>query len=414
MHIVVVDAGVVGVTTAYYLARGGHDVTVVERLPEPALGCSYANGGLINAYAASPWSAPGIPMTVLKEFWRHDAPYRVGLRLDPAMAVWIGRFFANCTSGRTRTIKAHLRRLSHYSFELMREIRDLHEVLFDHGSAGLIYLFRHAAALEAAERVGATSEDPRGRPERLSAGDFLEIEPSLAGCGVRYAGALRYAHDETGDARSFSAGVARAAAEHGAIFRYGEEVVHLQVAGNRVRSVRLADADIACDGVVVASGVDAVDLVAPYGIRLPMYPVKGYSVTATARNPAVLPRHALQDAERKITLTPLGNRVRAAGTAELAGRDARLNRKRAAALLAHMRNLLPDLSWDNEPEAWAGLRPMTADSLPVLGATHVDGLWLNTCHGSFGFTIACGAGRIVADLVSGNRPVIGLDGLGFR
>jgi len=414
MHIVVVGAGVVGVTTAYFLARDGHAVTVLDGAPAPALGCSHANGGLVTGFAASPWSAPGIPTTVLREFWRSDAPYRVHLRPDPAMAVWIARFFGNCTRARTHTIKANLRRLARYSYERMMTVVGEHEIAYDRRRDGLVYLYDREAALDAAESVAQQATEPRARPVRLSPEALLDLEPALGESQAIYAGALHYAHDETGDARKFALGVAAAAKAAGASFRFSTTVTALTVAQGRVRGVRSDHGDVDADAVVVAAGTGASALVAPFGVRLPMYPVKGYSVTVTAADPGTLPRHALQDAARKITLTPLGDRIRAAGTAELAGHDTRLDPRRAESLLAQLQRLLPDLAWHDAPVYWTGLRPMTSDSLPVLGATHVDGLWLNTGHGSFGFTMACGAAAVLSDLVAKRPPEIDLSGLGLR
>ncbi len=418
MHIVVIGAGVVGVATAYYLAQDGHAVTVVERAKAPALGCSYANAGLVNGLTASPWSGPGIPLTVLKDFWRHDAAYRVRLRPDPAVAVWIARFFGNCTTRRTQEIKTHLRRLSGYSLGLLQELRTTHAIEYDHRTDGFIYLYRTAERFEAARAAARGVDDPVVRPKSLSGAALLEVEPSLAGAKVSFAGGLHYDRDESGDARLFSLGVTRAARDAGVQFCFGTAATSVLVEGNRVRGLRLsidgAMDDLAADAVVLAAGIESVDLAAPFGLRLPVVPVKGYSITLQMDDKTTLPRHAMQDAHRKVTLTPLGDRLRIAGKAELAGRDRTVNRRRADTVLAALPDLLPGATWHGEPDFWAGLRPMTADSLPILGPSHVDGLWLNTGHGSFGFTLACGSGRVVADLISGKTPAIDLTGLGLR
>jgi D-amino-acid dehydrogenase len=414
MHIVVLGAGVVGVATAYYLAQDGHEVTVLEREAAPALGCSYANAGLVNGLTASPWSAPGIPATVLREFWRDDAPYRVRLRADLAMAVWIARFFGNCTAARTKEIKKTLRCLSSYNLALLRDIRQREAVTYDCGTSGLIYLYRDTARLNAAASTAESDPDLRSRPRRLTPDEAAAMEPALARARIAFAGALLYDQDETGDARLFTQALASMAGS-AASFRFGVEVDSLVVTGDRISGINTTSGErIDVDAVVLAAGTGSARLAAPFGIRLPVYPVKGYSVTVRSRNPDILPRHALQDAQRKVTLTPLGERLRAAGTAELDGHNNRLDRRRADTLLKAMETLLPDLRWTGEPEFWAGLRPMTPDCMPVIGRTHVDGLWLNTGHGSHGWTLACGSGRVVADLIRGRRPEISLDGLGLR
>ncbi|NQV79588.1 MAG: D-amino acid dehydrogenase [Alphaproteobacteria bacterium] len=414
MHVAVLGAGVVGVATAYNLARDGHDVTVIDREAEPAMGCSHANAGLINGHTAVPWSAPGIPTMVLKEFWRDDAPYRVRLRADPAMVLWIARFFGNCTTTRMREIKARLRRLSSYSLDLLQTLRDAENIAYDAQTNGLIYLYRDPGALDGAQQVATSGGDPRAHPTRLSLEETLEREPSLRRTMCRYAGALLYDKDETGDARLFTVELTRAAVQHGARFLFGQQVTAIRTAGNQVCGVAMADGDLDADAVVVAAGIGSARLLRPFGIRLPMYPVKGYSATVEVHEPDALPRHALQDVQRKITMTPLGSRLRAAGTAELAGHNATVDARRAGVLHTHMRAMLPDAAGDAVPTYWAGLRPMTPDSLPILGATPVDGLWLNTGHGSLGWTMACGSGRVIADLVAGKPSPINLDGLSLR
>ncbi|MDA0368214.1 MAG: D-amino acid dehydrogenase [Proteobacteria bacterium] len=414
MHVVVLGAGVVGVATAYNLARDGHDVTVIEREAGPAMGCSHANAGLINGHTAVPWSAPGIPAMVLKEFWRDDAPYRVRLRADPAMALWIARFFGNCTPARTREIKARLRRLSTYSFERLQALRAAENIDYDAQTNGLIYLYRDPDALGAAQQAAAAGSDPRAHPIRLSLEETLEREPALRRTTCRYAGALLYDKDETGDARLFTEGLSRAAVQRGARFLFGQPVTAIRTEGNKVCGVGMAEGDLDADAVVVAAGTGSARLLGPFGVRLPVYPVKGYSATVEAGDRSTLPRHALQDVQRKITMTPLGSRLRAAGTAELAGHNTTIDARRAGVLHTHMRAMLPDAAGDAVPTYWAGLRPMTPDSLPILGATPVDGLWLNTGHGSLGWTMACGSGRVIADLVAGKPSPINLDGLSLR
>jgi len=418
MKVVVIGAGVVGVATAYYLAQDGHAVTVVDRAAAPALGCSYANAGLVNGLTASPWSAPGIPTTVLRDFWRHDAAYRVRLRPDAAVAAWIVRFFGNCTATRTAEIKTHLRRLSGYSLALLQEMRATHDLSYDARTDGFIYLYRTARSFETAQAAAQGVDDPATRPKSFTGAALVETEPALADARVSFAGGLHYDRDETGDARLFAQGVARAATEAGVDFRFGTTATAVRVSGTRVCGVGVAadgaTEELATDAVVLAAGFESVDLAAPFRLRLPIVPVKGYSITLQMTDASALPRHAVQDAFRKVTLTPLGDRLRIAGKADLAGRDRTIDRRRADTVLAALPDLLPDATWHGEPSYWSGLRPMTADSLPLLGATHVDGLWLNTGHGSFGFTLSCGSGRVVADLISGRAPAIELTGLGLR
>lgn len=414
MRVAVLGAGIVGATTAYYLTGDGHDVTVIDKEAGPARGCSHANAGLVNGFTAGPWSAPGIPATVLKEFWRDAAPYRVRLRADPAMAVWIARFFGNCTKARTAAIKARLRRLSSYSFDLLRTVRDTENITYDAQTNGLLYLYRDDNALHTAFMAATGGDDPRAFPNRLTLDETLEREPALRGTHCRYAGALHYDKDESGDARLFAEALMRVVTSRGAQAIYARRVSNIRVEHGRVRAVATDAGDIETDAVVVATGIGSGRILAPFGIKLPVYPVKGYSATVDAPDPTALPRHALQDVARKITMTPLGARLRAAGTAELAGDDATIDRRRAATLHDHMRAMLPAAATDTIPSYWAGLRPMTPDSLPVLGATAVEGLWLNTGHGSLGWTMACGSGRIVADLIAGKPPAINLDGLGIR
>ena len=301
---------------------------------------------------------------------------------------------------------------------MLQDLRTKHDLKYDHRTDGFIYLYQTAKSFEATHTASLSVDDVDARPKPLSGVALHEVEPTLADARVSFTGGLHYDRDESGDARLFSQGVARAASEASVDFRFGTVATGVLVEGNRVCGLRVTENgttdDLAADAVVLAAGIESFDLAAPFGIRLPMVPVKGYSVTLQITDPDALPGHAMQDALRKATLTPLGNRLRVAGKAELAGRDRTINPKRAATVLAALPEMLPGATWHGEPEYWSGLRPMTADSLPILGPTHVDGLWLNTDHGSFGFTLACGSGRVVAELIAGRRPAIDLTRLGLR
>jgi D-amino-acid dehydrogenase len=410
MKVLVLGAGVVGVTAAYYLARAGHDVTVLERREGPGLEASYANGGQLLGATIHPWLAPDIPGLVLRNIARADAPYRVRFSPDPTRWLWGACFLRNCTAARVARITVDLRRLAVYSMAALENLRATEPFDFDHSRRGVLRLYRSEEKFTRAAAAALSGEDAARRPDQLDMPACATLEPALETARRHFAGGLHYHQEQTGDAYKFTAALAAAAARLGVSFRFGCTVERLLHSGGEVSGVQTSQGEENAEAVLLALGCHSARLLRPLGLRVPIYPVKGYAQTLPA-NSTGAPKLALQDVERKLGITPFGGRLRIAGTAELDGFNKRADPRRAAAMLDTLMKLFPDCGDPGSAELWTGLRPMTPDCAPIMGATPFDKLYLDTGHGSLGWTLACGSGQVIADIISGRPPAVDLRGL---
>ncbi|HUK05249.1 MAG TPA: D-amino acid dehydrogenase [Burkholderiales bacterium] len=393
MKVLVLGAGVVGVATAWYLRQAGHDVRVLDRREGPGLETSFANGGQISADHAAPWAKPGIPLQALQWMMHEDSPLLFRLRADPAQWRWGLAFLRNCTGARFRENAVRLQRLGRYSRDQLRALTRETDLQYDRVGRGILVLY--------------TGERPF-EPGWKTPDECIAIEPAVASLKNRLAGGNYLPDDESGDAYKFTTGLAKLCAAEGVKFEFGVSIESLSVRNGRIHSIRTKTADFGADTYVLALGSYSPLLARPLGIRLPIYPLKGYSVTMPVRNPAAAWSVSLSDDAHKLVLSRLGDRLRVAGTAELNGYDTGLNTVRCEAIVRRVTQLFPDAGDASRAEFWTGLRPATPSNLPCLGATGIPNLFLNTGHGTLGWTLACGSGRIVADLVSGRRPGIEL------
>jgi D-amino-acid dehydrogenase len=413
MKVVVMGAGVIGVSTAYYLARGGHEVTVIERRSGPGLETSFANGGQIAASHAEPWANPATPLKALKWLGKKDAPLLFHFRFDTALWSWTFRFLANCTAAHSRANTERTLRVALYSRACLKELRTETGIEYDQQTRGVLHFYRKAReydhALREAERMNALG--CRRRP--VTAAECAAIEPALAHVEGQLAGGILSPDDESGDAYLFTVRLAARAAGLGAVFRYGVGVLRLNHQGKRITGVETDQGTLTADAYVLALGPHSAALVRPLGLSLPIYPAKGYSVTMPILEQAKAPLISLTDDEHKLVFSRLGNNLRVAGTAEFTGYDTSIKQSRTRPLLDAATGLFPGAGDPEKAEFWAGLRPKTPDSVPLIGRTPFAGLYLNTGHGTLGWTMACGSGRIVADLIGGRKPDISLDGLGL-
>ncbi len=405
MKVMVLGSGVVGVTTAYYLARAGAQVSVLDRAAGAALETSYANAGQVSPGYSTPWAAPGIPLKALKWMFQRHAP--LAIRPDGSLwqLRWMHSMLRNCTASRYAVNKERMMRVAEYSRDCLRELRAETGIEYEQRSAGTLQVFRDPAQFDAAQRDIAVLREC-GVEHRLVQRDELEdIEPALAGARDRLVGGLQLPGDETGDCRMFSVELARRAQQLGVRFEFARQVQALRADARRITGV-LADGELLqADAYVLAFGSYSRALLLPLGIGLPVYPVKGYSLTVPLLDEALAPRSTVLDETYKIAITRFDRRIRVGGMAELAGFDLRLNPRRRATLEMVTGQLFPggDLG---AAEFWTGLRPMTPDGTPLLGPTRYANLLLNTGHGTLGWTMACGSARIVSDQLLGRRTDI--------
>ncbi|MBK7022468.1 MAG: D-amino acid dehydrogenase [Sulfuritalea sp.] len=416
MRVTVLGAGVVGVASAWYLAADGHEVTVIERQPLPAQETSFANGGQISVSHAEPWANPRAPWTALKWLGREDAPLLWRLRADPAQWAWGLRFLRECTTARARANVGAIVRLGLASRAALQSLRRELGLEYDQLERGILHFYTDAREFEHAIPQAALMRDFGCERVPQTAAECLAIEPALAGSRVPIVGGTYTAGDESGDARKFTQALAQRAALRGVRFRHGETVAGLECGGSRLTGVRLASGEcVAADITVLALGSYSPLFLKPLGIRLPVYPAKGYSVTMVLPDGVAAPTVSLTDDGHKIVISRLGQTLRVAGTAEFNGYDTAINPVRCAALRLRIGEVFPALAGANEVDRWAGLRPATPGNVPLVGdmsGAGLAGLWLNTGHGTLGWTLACGSGRLLADLVCGRDP--GLDASPYR
>ncbi|KAB0679080.1 D-amino acid dehydrogenase [Aureimonas leprariae] len=411
MKVAVLGAGVIGVTSAWYLARAGHEVTVIDRQDGPALETSFANAGEVSFGYCSPWAAPGIPKKAVKWLLMEHAPLILRPKLDAAMLRWLTAMLRNCTSGRYALNKGRMLRLSDYSRLALAEVRRDTNVAYDQRMRGTLQLFRTEAQLDASLKdQKALAAD--GVPyEVLDPQGCVRVEPALFHARDRIVGGLLTPRDETGDCFKFTNALADVAAGRGVSFEWGRAIRNVFVRNGRTAGVETDRGMVRADAVVVALGSHSPAMVAPFGIRLPVYPVKGYSLTIPIVDEALAPESTVMDETFKIAITRLGDRIRVGGMAEISGFTNDRPERRRRTLEHSVSDLFPggDLS---RASFWSGLRPMTPDGTPVIGPTHVKGLFLNTGHGTLGWTMSCGSAKLVADLVSDRSPDIDARDLG--
>jgi len=408
LKILVLGAGVVGTTSAWYLAQAGHEVTVVDRQPIPGKETSFANGGQISVSHAEPWANPHILPRLRKWLGREDAPLLWRWRADPAQLAWGLRFLGECLPGSTRRNMAAIVALSLYSRGRLRALREELGLQYDQLERGILHIYtdrqEFAAAVEAAKVMRGLGLDR----DSIDVARCLELEPALADAAHLLVGGDYTRSDESGDAHKFTRVLAEKARAAGVKFRLQSTIERIAPGGSQIAGILVNSENgpelLTADAYVVALGSYSPLLLKPLGICLPVYPAKGYSATLTLADGAVAPSVSLTDDERKLVFSRLGNRLRIAGTAEFNGYNLELNEVRCQALMQRARQLFPRLQVEGEPEFWCGLRPATPSNVPCIGRTRYNNLWLNTGHGTLGWTMSCGSAAALADLVSGRRP----------
>ncbi len=413
MKVIVLGGGVIGISTAYYLARAGAQVTLIDRQPGPALETSFANAGQVSPGYSTPWAAPGIPFKAIKWMFQKHAP--LAIRPDGSLFQlrWMAQMLRNCSSDRYAVNKERMMRVAEYSRTCLQQLRADTGIAYEQRTGGTLQLFRTQQQVDAVQRDIAVLDECGVPYELLSADQLASVEPSLAQARDRLAGGLRLPMDETGDCHLFTTALSASARALGVDMRFGQSVDALVTEGGRVSGVRTCDTVLTADRFVMAFGSYSRAFLQPLGLDLPVYPVKGYSLTVPLVDPAFAPQSTVLDETYKIAVTRFDERIRVGGMAELGGFDLRLDPRRRATLELVVNDLFPggDVA---RATFWTGLRPMTPDSTPVIGATRYPNLFLNTGHGTLGWTMACGSARLVSDLVTGQSPEISTDGLGIN
>ena len=411
MKVIVLGAGLLGVTSAYFLRQQGHDVTVVDRQAAAAAETSFANGGQISVSHAEPWANPSAPLKVLKWLGQEDAPLLFRLRADARQWRWGLQFLRECTPARTRRNIEQIVRLGTYSRNTLQQLRRDTGLSYDQRTQGILHFYTSEKEFDAAEAPAAQMRDLGCDRRVISADEAVRIEPALAHIRSKLAGATYTSEDESGDANRFARELVKLCEAAGVHFLMSHTVTAIREAGGEVDHVEATDNEgrfqrLRADAYVLAMGSLSPLLAKPLGIELPIYPAKGYSVTMPVKNPAMAHQVSLTDDEYKLVFSRLGDRLRIAGTAELNGYDRDLNRVRCEAIVRRVEELFPGAGDAERAQFWTGLRPATPSNVPIIGRSKVGKLFLNTGHGTLGWTHACGSGKSIAHIVSGLQPEV--------
>lgn len=419
MRTIVLGSGLLGVSSAYFLSQLGHEVTVVDRQATPAAETSFANGGQISVSHAEPWANPGAPIKLLQWLGKEDAPLLFRLRADMRQWLWGLQFLRECTPARTRHNIQQIVRLGTYSRDTLQQLRHDTGISYDQRTQGILHFYtsqkEFEAALTPAEQMRALGCERR----LVSADEAVALEPALRHIRARLAGATYTAEDESGDANRFARELVKLCEAQGVKFLMSHTVTALREAGGQIDHIEATDAEgrfqrLRADAYVLAMGSVSPVLAKPLGINLPIYPAKGYSVTMPVKDAAMAHQVSLTDDEYKLVfsrLTPVAgsdgtDRLRIAGTAELNGYDRDLNRVRCEAIVRRVEELFPGAGDTTQASFWTGLRPATPSNVPLIGKSKLPNLFLNTGHGTLGWTHACGSGKSIARIVSGKAPEV--------
>jgi len=415
MKVLVLGGGVIGVATAYYLAKAGHEVELVDRQSGPALETSFGNAGEVSPGYSAPWAGPGVPLKAIKWMLMQHSPLVIWPMLEPAMWRWGAMMLANCTAKAYALNKSRMVPIAEYSRDCLKALRAETGIAYDDRAQGTLQLFRTQKQLDSIGGDVAVLKQYGVPFEVLDRAGFTAVEPALKLTQEKFVGALRLPNDETGDCHLFTQRLADMAGALGVKFRWNTRIEALQVEGTgkdgTITGVHTDAGLLKADKVVLALGSHSAQLLAPVGIRIPVYPVKGYSITVPITDAQYAPESTIMDETHKVAVTRLGDRIRVGGTAELAGYSLNLREARRATLNHVVTDLFPRGGDVSKASFWCGLRPMTPDGTPIVGPTPVQNLLLATGHGTLGWTMAAGTGRVIADIVSGKAPDIDVSGL---
>lgn len=413
MRVIVLGSGVIGVASAYYLAQQGAEVTVLDRQSGPAEETSFGNAGQISPGYSTPWAAPGIPFKAVKWMFQHHAPLAINLDGSMWQLQWMAQMLKNCNPQSYAVNKERMMRVAEYSRDCLRELRKDTGINYENRAKGTLQLFRKEAQMEAVQRDISVLEECGVSYELLNGNELGRVEPALVNAQDKLVGGLHLPNDETGDCYLFTNALAQIAKELGVNFQFNQNVEKLIVEGDEIKGVQVNGKVLTADRYVLAFGSYSRDFLKPLDLQLPVYPVKGYSLTIPIVDPAFAPQSTVLDETYKIAITRFDQRIRVGGMAELSGFNLGLNEDRRATLQMVTQDLFPggDMA---QASFWTGLRPMTPDSTPIIGATRFKNLFLNTGHGTLGWTMACGSGKLISDIVLNHKTDISTDGLSIQ
>ena len=411
MRILLLGSGVIGTSCAYYLARAGHQVTVIDRQSGPAQETSFANAGEVSPGYSAPWAGPGVPLKAIQWMLMQHSPLVIWPMLDPAMWRWGASMLRNCTEARYAVNKGRMVRLAEYSRDCLRQLRADTGITYDHRTQGTLQLFRTQKQLDGTGKDIEILKQYGVPYELLDRRGYIGVEPALAQVQEKFVGGLRLPGDETGDCYQFTTRLAALAEGLGVQFRHGVTIRGIASDSTHITGVATDQGLLTADAYLMALGSYSPLLLRPIGIRLPVYPVKGYSITVPIDDASQSPESTIMDETHKVAVTRLGDRIRVGGTAELAGYSLALREARRKTLDHVLTDLFPRAGDVARGTFWTGLRPMTPDGTPVVGGSPYPNLYLATGHGTLGWTMAAGTGRVIADLMSGKPTEISLDGL---
>jgi D-amino-acid dehydrogenase len=411
MKVIVLGAGLLGTTSAYFLRQQGHDVTVIDRQASPAAETSFANGGQISVSHAEPWANPGAPLKVLKWLGKEDAPLLFRIRADMRQWLWGLQFLRECTPARTRHNIKQIVRLGTYSRDTLQQLRRDIGISYDERTQGILHFYTSQKEFDDAEGPAAQMRALGCDRRVISADEAVKLEPALRHIRAQLAGATYTAEDESGDANRFARELVKRCEADGVQFSMSHTVTALREAGGRIDHVEATDSEgrfqrLRADAYVLAMGSLSPLYTQPLGISLPIYPAKGYSVTMPVKDASMAHQVSLTDDEYKLVFSRLGDRLRIAGTAELNGYDRDLNRVRCEAIVKRVEQLFPGAGDSDQAQFWTGLRPATPSNVPIIGRSKLPNLFLNTGHGTLGWTHSCGSGKSIARIVSGLKPEV--------
>ena len=406
MEIIVLGSGVVGLTSAWYLAQAGHEVTVIDRQSRSGEETSFANAGQISYGYSSPWAAPGIPKKAVKWLLQQHAPLKIKPSLSPQLYKWASQMLLNCSQRRYQVNKSRMLSLSNYSQECLSQLRKEQRISYEGKQQGTLQLFRNQQQLDGAQKDMRLLELSGTQHTLLDVEGCLNQEPGLRPVADKLAGGLYLPDDETGDCFLFCQQLTKLAERAGVKFEFDTNVQSIVKDGDNICGVITNRGTFIADSYVVAMGSYSTQLLNSIGIHIPVYPVKGYSLTVPIKDEQLAPHSTVMDETYKVAMTRFDDRIRIAGTAELTGFDYSIPEKRKATIAMVVKDLFPQAGYFEQGEFWTGLRPMTPDGTPIIGKTQYKNLYTNTGHGTLGWTMACGSAQLLTDVINNNESAI--------